>query len=83
MEQENIRRRKPPEKDTVSSSSHEDSIVAAKEQRRVQTASTEYRERKSYLYGAYTGSYWLTRILFIRCLGAIYCKFDMYSELPL
>ena len=35
----------------------------------------ESSERKKLLSGAYVGSYWLTRVVFVRSLGAIYCKF--------
>ncbi len=35
----------------------------------------EGTDRSTWLSGAYVGSYWLTRILFIRSLGAIYCMF--------
>ena len=34
----------------------------------------EKKEFKKWLSGAYVGSYWLTRICFIRSLGAIYCE---------
>ena len=42
------------------------------------TDSKVLEKRTSNHEGTLKGSYWLTRIIFIRCLGFIYCKFFLY-----